>query len=41
MRQYADQDAQGTTAAEEQERIRDDAPPVPWEDQWVDIGGEG
>jgi hypothetical protein len=48
---HIDHDAQagpaGTMASEESshaERVRQyaaDAPPAEWEDEWVDIGGEG
>jgi hypothetical protein len=49
--QYIDYDAQAApfgTAAEQEserrERVRlypSDAPPAEWEDEWVDLGGEG
>jgi len=38
--EYSDQDTQGRTAGEEPERIRE-AAETAWEDEWVDIGGEG
>jgi hypothetical protein len=49
--QYTDQDARpappGTTRGKEPERperrrvYSADAPPAEWEDEWVDLGGEG
>jgi hypothetical protein len=42
--EHVDQDVQaapfGRTAGEESERM-EDSPRVGWEDEWVDIGGEG
>jgi hypothetical protein len=44
MEQPRDQDAQvetlGTDAAKDPERIAE-APLADWEDEWVDLGGEG
>jgi hypothetical protein len=38
--EHSDQETQGRTAEEELERIVE-APETAWEDEWVDIGGEG